>query len=581
MRFKIPGKEDVDLSQLLSVQVAGVELLQGRRVVKFTKSLDADYVKSNKYFEVADNLLSDKTEIQFTYRLNGEIKTVSVDKRKHLQDLFYDYAEKYKDLYLFDCAESLLSLPCYIVDTGIGINTAEEHLRSAGFNSITFIPSSDIENIQDRITYNHGQAWKKAVEEEHKRFLIVDSDCVFTSNFFNSLLNIKGIVPELVDVLFLGGRHPISIETEANYSNFVKLDACFAYIGTREILYEWIGKVANSEKQLQLASVVSTSGVKQFALTHSPFLSENFRDFRLQSCGDLGLAYKSKSSTKHYPLAFHDEDIRELDSSFWVQVYPETEYEFNTGEYLLWESPDKDNVDNIIKKFTFPSAGVLTVNDAVVCGRGLVFNRDTSTRYGGVTQLGTVRLRTQKNSETKLTWFGKCNLDNNPDIPLEYKGGTALNMTKLFGNNNLCHALLDSMGCGIHVLNKAKIDLQSFDWYIVPSFKNNIISSLYKKLNLAKNKLIHCGLKYDPVTKQTKATHKNGFIFDSVTSPTFSGFGRLYRKDTFLDLRELFKEEMSSVREPYRLIYLSREGGGRDASANPIKPIQGNLVKNF
>lgn len=565
MRFKIPEKEDLNLSALLSVHVSVIDIVSGRRTVKFTKPVNVEFVKNNDYYELDDALLTERSDIQFQFVSEGKIKTVSVDKKKNLRDLFGDYIKQYADRSLFLDIQEVQAIPCYVIDTGVGVNTAEPQLREAGFKQIFNISSRDIADIQERRTYNHGLAWKSILDEtDYARFFIIDSDCVLSSVFLDELLKIKGIIHDFVDVLFLGGNYPEKQGLDKNYCNFVENLDCFAYMATRKTVYSWIAANQENAASSTLEALVGKKENSKFALLHTPYISDNYRDFRIKGTDDLGLVYKSKKSLDCYPCEFHDEELEDLEVSKWLEIHKSCEYTFKSANYLMWAETDKQNAINLVTQISFPSTGVLSVNDAVVCPRGLVFNKDLTTRYSAVIQLGSVKSRTIKNSETNLTWFSRCSLNQKGYIPIEYKGGKALNLTNLFGNNNLCHALLDSLGSGLHILNSANIDISDFDWYILPSFKNSIILSLYRKLNIPENKIIHAGLKYFPETKSTRPTHKHGLLFKSVVTPSFSGYGRLYRKGSFLQLRELFKNEMQTSRPPHRLIFLSREGGGRD-----------------
>ena len=242
-------------------------------------------------------------------------------------------------------------------------------------------------------------------------------------------------------------------------------------------------------------------------------------------------------------------------SSNWRECRP--------GETVMYTALKYFNVsalDNSEKKFQetwkvdFEPTGILTLNNAVISRKGVIYDEELTERYDDITRFGSNHQLATDSFEQKLyediQLHKKC-----PTTDLEYLHGTVLNLFAFFSNHNFCHSFLD-VGTMLGVLDYAGEKITGYDYYIVPENSFPLVRKMLHTAGVNLEKIKYSGRNRD------KNMANPGYICENLVAPSVDFFGRFYRPGCFDFLQKMFSHKVS--KHLTRKLYISREGNGRD-----------------
>lgn len=221
------------------------------------------------------------------------------------------------------------------------------------------------------------------------------------------------------------------------------------------------------------------------------------------------------------------EDIIEKNNTNWI--------EFEGSDVINYFSSKLSDDLYFNTRTSIPSNGIYHAYNGKISSSGIIYTQNNKPIYE-LSLYGPINLRTQRDSYSIINSLKEVKEKQTQKI-----NGTCLHLTSNF-DHIYGHAIL---GC----MPKSKIFKElnlnykfKYDYVILPkNFKyNNLI---VKYLNIEENKILHIN-------------DQKLYQFDLVISPTPRSPNRLYRKNNFDFVKEIF--ELNNDKQPFRKIYIPR-----------------------
>jgi len=479
--------------------------------------------------------------------------------------------------------ESIKNIPAYVISLNINLPRylgVKKMLSVLGFSNISRWPAVDTrETFQENslryygvraassfnskgaigCSLSHLSLYENFLASSDQYRLVFEDDVAPHSKFYELIDSVQNLSLDSFDVLFLGGWFWALGEKDAvkdlqkaldlsKQTNFLRNPVSFethAMLISRRFAYK---AVDNYRRKQETGSLLIDNYITQSKyfdtclLTFSPFDSANVDKLQLRNMNNCGLFFQ----TNIYGSHIQKKDIqgikevkREESGGVWQQVLPAEEYDFNKFN-VCGES-------DLLRSVVMPEIGVLMLDGGIVSPCGVVGTKEErwvldlswfGPAEGRARDVWQTMFKQKKNK-----YFYTNNLKRKP--------GSALNLYAVWRQFNPGHFQMDSLGMLALFIESSLKDLNTFDWICLPSTQTRIKKDLLDFLDLDPFKII-------------EISPEESYQFDELYAPSLYGSPMRYRRNAFNYIRKLFKA--SAKNTSGRLLYVSREESGRDAS---------------